>query len=318
MLKKIPSSNIVNLRKLTFLLIMFLFLGLVLDGCNETPRKSEPQKPLSVVIGMLLCMAEDTPFFISLVKGAREAAKSLNAEVVIRYAHDDVETQVRQIRSLIDGRVSALLLNPVSDAVMSELEAAKTAGIPVFTIDRSAPGDSIVSHIASDNLAGGKMAGEYLGEALQRKGEIVELMGTPGSSAARNRGAGFNQAMAQFPDIEVVARETANFNRTEAKTAFSRILAQNSEIDGVFAHNDDMILGAIQAAKEAGRAKEIKFVGFDAIEDAIKALESGDLLATVAQRPGEMGRLGVELAVKYLNGASVPKSVSVDLALITK
>jgi ribose transport system substrate-binding protein len=312
------TGELGGVRSFQWTLILLLIIGLVVGGCDSKSGTPEPQKRRDVVIGILLCMTEDTPFFISLVKGAREAAERLNAKVVVKYAHDDVESQRRHIRSLVDERVSALLINPVSDAVVPEMEAAAAAGVPVFTIDRSAPSDATVSHIASDNHAGGRMAGEYLAEALHRKGKVVEIEGTLGSSAARNRGAGFHQAIEAFPEIEVVARETANFNKPAGKSVFARILAEHPKIDGVFAHNDDMILGAIEAAKEAGRAKRIKFVGFDAIEDAIAALERGDLLATIAQRPAEMGRLGVELAIKYLNGESVPKSMPVDLSLIIR
>ena len=116
----------------------------------------------------------------------------------------------------------------------------------------------------------------------------------------------------------MIARETANFNREEGRTVFAALLEEYEEIDGVFAHNDEMILGAIEAAKAADRAGDILFVGFDAIEDAVAAVESGDLLATIAQQPAEMGRLGVEAAVDYLNGTEIPESVPVDLALITK
>ncbi len=296
--------------------IMLMIVSLALAGCARASLT--PTASPEIVIGVLLCMAEETPFFISLVGGAEEAAERLGVKLVVRYARDDVELQRAQIQTLLDERVSALLVNPVSDAVVPAIEAATAAGVPVFTIDRSAPSDSIVSHIASDNLAGGRMAGEYLAEALGRKGKVVELEGTLGSSAAHDRGAGFNQAIAAYPDIEVIAREAANFDKADGQTVFAQILAEHPKIDGVFAHNDDMILGAIEAAQKAGRAKEIAFVGFDAIGDAIVALESGDLLATIAQRPAEIGRIGVETAVKYLNGETVPDSIPVDLALIIK
>ena len=305
-------------RILKSFIITLLIVNLALVGCAPTSPAPTPATPPEIVIGVLLCMSEETPFFVSLVAGAEEAAERLDVRLVVRYAHDDVELQRAQIQTLVDERVSALLVNPVSDAVVPAIEAATAAGVPVFTIDRSAPSDSIVSHIASDNLAGGRMAGEYLAEALHREGQVVELEGTPGSSAAHDRGAGFNQAIAAYPGIEVIARRTANFDKADGKTVFAQILAEHPKIDGVFAHNDDMILGAIAAAQEAGRVREIAFVGFDAIDDAIAALERGDLLATVAQRPAEIGRIGVETVVKYLKGETVPDSIPVDLALIVK
>jgi len=304
--------------KHTGALAFLLITGLVMTDCNRQPSAPETTVPHRHVIGMLLSMTEETPFFISLVKGAGEAADRLNVTLSIRYARDDPDLQSADLLSMIDDRVNALLVNPVSDAVVPAIEKAAAAGIPVFTIDRSAPSDTIICHIASDNLSGGRMAGEYLAEKLNRRGNVVELEGTPGSSAAHYRGAGFNQIMATYPDITVIARKAANFTRSDGKAVFAHILADYPKIDGVFAHNDDMILGAIKAAKEADRSKDIMFVGFDAIEEAIDALESGDLLATVAQRPAEMGRIGVEAAFKHLQAEAVPKSIPVDLALITK
>ncbi|MCC6799579.1 MAG: substrate-binding domain-containing protein, partial [Anaerolineae bacterium] len=231
----------------------------------------------------------------------------------------DAEQQKTQVQELIDAKVSAILINPVdSDAIVPAVEAANAANIPVLTIDRSANGGTIVSHVASDNLAGGRMAAGYLLENLGGTGKVVELEGIAGTSAAEARGAGFNEAIAKAEGIEIIARETANFNREEGKTVFAQILEQHEQIDGVFAHNDEMILGALEAAKEADRAGAIRFVGFDAVEDAVAAVESGDLLATVAQQPAEMGRLGVEAAVDHLNGKTIPASIPVDLALITK
>ena len=213
-----------------------------------------------------------------------------------------------------------MLVNPTdAAAIVPSIQRANEAGIPVFTIDRAAEGGEVVSHIASDNVAGGRMAAEYLCEALGGEGNVVELEGIAGTSAARDRGQGFNDYMSsECTGVTIVARQTANFNRAEGLTVFENILTAEPEIDGVFAHNDEMILGAIEAAKAADRAGDILFVGFDAIEDAVAAVESGDLLATIAQQPAEMGRLGVEAAVDYLNGTEIPESVPVDLALITK
>lgn len=298
---------------------MVLMISLILTGCTSTPTPTEePPETSEIKIGILISMTEETPFFISLIDGAKEAAEEGGATLIIEYANDDVEIQKNQIQAMINQGVTAILVNPINDDVIPVMESADEAGLLVFTIDRSVSSDVVLSHIASDNVDGGKIAGEYLAETLNREGKIVELQGTPGSSAASDRGAGFNEMIANFPDIEIIAQESANFNRDDGKTVFAQILTEYPEIDGVFAHNDDMILGAIEAAKEAGRADEMIFVGFDAIDEAITALESGDLSATVAQRPAEMGRIGVETIVKYLNEDTIPDFIPIALALITK
>lgn len=311
-----------------WVLVMLLLIisGLVLVGCGGDDDEGDDQEATEApdeqaapqVVGVLVSMNETTPFFITLVEGAQEAAGRLGVELVVNYADDDAELQSSQIEAFIEAGVSALLLNPVSEEVAAAVEAANEAGIPVFTFDRSAAGGDIVSHIASDNVAGGRMAADYLASAINRAGKVVELQGTPGASAAADRGAGFNEAISAYEDIEVIAQETGNFNADDGKAVFADILAENPEIDAVFAHNDDMILGAIEAAKEAGRADEIVFVGFDAIEAAIEAIENGDLAGTVAQRPGEIGRISVETVVDHLNGETVPAYVPVELSVITE
>ncbi|MFQ3659983.1 MAG: D-ribose ABC transporter substrate-binding protein [Anaerolineae bacterium] len=257
------------------------------------------------------------PFFISLVEGAQATADQLGVELIVVDAADNPSTEAANIEDLIAQGVDAILINPTdSDAVVPSVAAANAAGIPVFTIDRSANGGEIVSHIASDNVAGGALAAEYLCSALGGSGNVVELEGIPGTSAARDRGAGFNAYMAEnCPGVTIVARQTANFNRAEGLTVFENILQAQADIDGVFAHNDDMILGAIEAANAAGRAG-IVFVGFDAVDDAVAAVRAGTLAATVAQQPALMGSLGVETAVKALNGETVETFIPVSLRIV--
>jgi ribose transport system substrate-binding protein len=162
------------------------------------------------------------------------------------------------------------------------------------------------------------MAGKFLCEALEGAGKVVELEGIAGSSAAIDRGQGFNDYMSnECSGVEIVARQTANFNRAEGLTVFENILQAQPEIDGTFAHNDEMILGAIEAAEAAGRAEAIIFVGFDAVDDAIQAVRDGKLAATVEQQPALMGELGVVVALQHLNGEQVEVYIPVDLSLVT-
>jgi ribose transport system substrate-binding protein len=185
-------------------------------------------------------------------------------------------------------------------------------------VDRGSNGGTVVSHIASDNVAGGSMAAEFLCNAIGGQGNVVELQGVAGTSAARDRGQGFNDYMtASCQGVTIVAQQTANFNRDEGLTVFENILQAQPDIAGVFAHNDEMILGAIQAAEAANRTG-IVFVGFDAIDDAVQAVKDGKLAATVAQQPAEMGRLAVETALKSLNGEKVEASIPVPLTLVTQ
>jgi len=277
-----------------------------------------PQPAAEITLGLVISTLNN-PFFVTLRDGAQKAADAAGVKLIIVDAQDDSAKMTAGIEDLINKKVSALLINPTdSDAVVPAIQKANEAGIPVFTVDRGANGGTVVSHIASDNVAGGKMAAEFLCNALGGKGKVVELQGIAGTSAARDRGQGFNEYMsASCKDVQIVAQQTADFNRDKGLKVFENILQAQPEINGVFAHNDEMILGAIQAAEAAGRTGII-FVGFDAIDDAVQAVKDGKLAATVAQQPALMGQLAVETAIKYLSGSQVEAYIPVPLSLVTK
>jgi len=298
--------------------ILCLSIGMLIISCSgENPPPSTENNEKQFYIGLAISMTDETPFFVSLKAGIEESAARLNVDVITTYADEDPVVQSEQIIEMADRGIDALLLNPVNDSVIPAVEEISERGIPVLTIDRAIHSSRIICHIASDNFSGGRMAGDYLAEALHRSGRIVEIMGTEGSSAAFERGQGFREAINNHPDIQIVSAFCAEFSKELAMEKFTVLLEEHSDIDGVFAHNDDMILGAIEAARLVG-IEGILFVGFDAIDEAIIAVESGDLLATVAQRPTEMGRLGVETIMDYLAGGEIPDSIVVDLALILR
>ncbi|WP_130863043.1 ribose ABC transporter substrate-binding protein RbsB [Bacilliculturomica massiliensis] len=258
----------------------------------------------------------NNPFFVDLRDGAQAKADELGATLVVLDSQDDSATEMSNVEDLITQKVDLIMINPTdSDAVGSAVASANDANIPVITLDRAANSGEVVAHIASDNVAGGEMAGKYIVDLLGGKGKVVELEGIPGASAARDRGEGFNKAL-EGTDIEVVARQTANFDRAQGLSVMENILQAQPEINAVFAHNDEMALGAVEAIKASGR--DIIVVGFDATDDALAAVKAGDMAATVQQLPKEIGAKGVEAAVKVINGETVDASIPVDLQLVTK
>jgi ribose transport system substrate-binding protein len=312
------------MKKFLILALSLVLIGGLLASCapsqpSPSPTTSPSPTPTAkyITLGLVLSTLNN-PFFVTLRDGAQAEAKKLGVGLIVMDSQNDSAKEASNIEDLISRKVDAILVNPTdADAVVPSIKKANDAKIPVFTIDRGANGGVIVSHIASDNVAGGKMAGEYLAKALNGKGKVVELEGIAGTSAARDRGQGFNEVMKNYPDIQIVAKQTADFDRAKGLSVFENILTAQPEINGVFAHNDEMVLGAIQAAEAAGRTGII-FVGFDAIDDAIKAVKDGKLAATVQQQPALMGQLGVQTAVDYLNGKTVEKYIPVPLKLITK
>lgn len=257
----------------------------------------------------------NNPFFVTLSDGAKNAAKEKGIELTVVDAGDDSAKQISDIEDLISKNIKVLIVNPVdSDAVASAVESATKKGIKVIAVDRAVNGAEVECQIASDNVAGARMAAEYLKELVGSGAKVAELEGVPGASAAIDRGQGFHEVADK--DLDVVSSQTANFNRAEGLSVMENILQADGDIKGVFAHNDEMALGAIEAIASAG--KDIVVVGFDATDDAKKAVEDGTLAATVAQQPELMGKTAIETAVTIMEGKTVEKSIPVEVTLIKK
>lgn len=299
-------------------LLLVLVAMLILAACSmeapgsESEEEGGGESSGEFKIGFSISTLNN-PFFVTLNDGAEAKAEELGAELSVVDAQDNASKQASDVEDLIQQGVDLIMINPVdSEAVTAAVESANSAGIPVITVDRSAAGGEVVSHIASDNIAGGEMAGEFLVSLVGEGALVAELEGVPGSSAARERGEGFNKIAAD--SLEVAAKQTANFNRSEGLTVMENILQSNPDITGVFAHNDEMALGALEAIEAAG--KDITVVGFDATDDAVKAVEEGRLAGTIAQKPQMIGEMAVDAAVKSLNGEEVEASIPVELELI--
>ncbi len=296
-------------RILSVLLVSLLVVGLLV-GCGSNTTTSETTK-IGLVISTL-----NNPFFVTLKDGAEAKAKEVGFELIVLDSQNDPAKELSNIEDLITKKVAAILVNPTdSDSVANSIKLANDAKIPVITLDRGANGGEVVAHIASDNVAGGKMAGQYIIDKLGAKGKVVELEGIAGTSAARDRGNGFNESI-KGSEIEVVANQTADFDRTKGLNVMENILQAQPEINAVFAHNDEMALGALKAVEASGR--EIMIVGFDATDDAVAAVKEGKLAATVAQQPDKIGSLGIEIADKVLKGEKVESFIPVDLKLVTE
>ncbi|WP_099187497.1 ribose ABC transporter substrate-binding protein RbsB [Tepidibacter mesophilus] len=296
----------------SILLVAILTLGM-LAGCGKQQDNTtqEGGKKIGLVLSTL-----NNPFFVTLKDGAEAKAKELGYELVVLDSQNDPAKEIANMEDLTTRGVSLIMINPVdSDAVVNAVQTANNANIPVITLDRAANGGDVVTHIASDNVAGGKMAGEYIIEKLGGKGKMVELEGIPGASATRDRGQGFNDAI-KTSEIEVVAKQAADFDRTKGLSVMENMLQANPEINAVFAHNDEMALGALKAIQTSG--KEIMVVGFDATDDAVASVKEGKMAATVAQQPDQIGSLGVESADKVIKGESLEKFIPVELKLVTE
>ena len=288
---------------------------MTMGGCNAITIDGEEnvrEGSSGNVIGFSVSTLNN-PFFVFLSEGARKAATENNVELVVVDAGDDAAKQTSDIEDLVSRNVGVLIVNPVdSDAVAPAVKSAMSQGIKVIAVDRGVNGVDVDCQIASDNVAGARMATEYLMDLVGEGAKVAELQGVPGASATIDRGAGFHQVADQ--SLQVAASQTANFNRAEGMTVMENILQSDGTIKGVFAHNDEMALGAVEAVAASG--KDIKIVGFDATDDAQKAVKDGKMAATVAQKPDKMGETAIGTAVKIMAGETVEKSIPVEVELI--
>ncbi len=258
---------------------------------------------------------QNNPFFVTLVEGAEAAAQELGVKLTVVDAGDDVTKQASDIEDLVSKQVGVLIVNPVdSDAVSSAVSNAVSQGVKVISVDRAVNGVEIDCQIASDNVAGAEMATQYIVDTLGEGIKVAELQGTVGASAAIDRGQGFHNVADE--KLDVVSSQPANFDRTEGMSVMENMLQSNGDIQAVFAANDEMALGAVEAISGAG--KDIMVVGFDATDDAIEAIRAGRMDATIAQQPDLIGKTAVEQAVKLINGETIDKSIPVEVTLITK
>ena len=259
----------------------------------------------------------DNPFFVTLKEGAEKQAKALDYDLVVLDSQNDPAKELANVEDISVRGVKVLLINPTdSDAVGNAIAVANQKKLPVITLDRAANKGQVVSHIASDNTAGGEMAGNYIAEKLGKGAKIIQLEGLAGTSAARERGAGFANA-AQAHDFKILASQPADFDRSKGLNVMENLLTAQPEVQGVFAQNDEMALGALRAIQAAGK-KDLVLVGFDGTDDGVKAVKGGKMAATIAQQPEKIGEIGVQTADKVLKGEKVEASIPVELKLINQ
>jgi len=307
-----------TLKLVSIAIITTMAMG-VFVGCKSNTNNSQSPsttKSESKKIGMVISTLNN-PFFVTLKDGAEAKAKELGYQLLVVDSQNDSSKELSNVQDLLQKGISTLIINPVdSDAAQSSVVQANNEKVPVITVDRKSNGGDVVSHIASDNVKGGEIAGNFIKEQLGGKGNIAELQGVTGASATRDRGKGFHNIVDKDTNLKVVSSQPADFDRQKGLTVTENMLQSNPNIQAIFAQNDEMALGAVKALSTSG--KKAIVVGFDGGDDAKKAVDSGEMTATVAQQPSLMGSMAIENAQKILSGGSVDKEIGVDLKLYVK
>lgn len=282
-----------------------LSLSLTLANCAFA------QDTLAMVVSTL-----NNPFFVTMKEGAEAKAQELGYRLIVLDSQNDPSKELANVEDLVVRGVKVILINPTdSDAVANAIRLANNSNIPVMTLDRGANHGKVASHIASDNVAGGKLAAEFIAQRLGADAKVIQLEGIAGTSAARERGEGFSKGAAEHK-LTTLASQPADFDRTKGLNVLENLLISNSNANAVFAQNDEMALGAVRAAQAAG--KSLLIVGFDGTKEGIAMVKRKRLAATIAQQPELIGALGIESADKLLKGQAVEAFIPVPLKVISE
>lgn len=258
----------------------------------------------------------NNPFFVALKNGAETKAEELGYKITALDSQNNLSKELTHIENLIYANVDAILINPTdSNSSARAAQLAIDAGIPVISLDRNFNGVTVNTHIASDNVLGGQMAAELISSLIQPNDKIIELEGIPGTSTTRERGQGFNKKATEL-GLNIAVKHPANFDRSMGLIVTENLLKIHPDTKAIFAHNDEMALGAQRAIKDSGL--EIVIIGFDATKDAVSAVETEEITATIAQQPTLIGYLGVENAIKIINKKEYSEFIPVKLKLISK
>ena len=255
-------------------------------------------------------------FYKELEKAAREEARARNIELSIVACEMDPAKQAAQIEDFVTQGVVALVVAPCdSDAIGPQLAAVERAGIPVFTADIAARQGKVVSHVASDNEKGGRLAAQTMAKLLGERGNVL-ILDHPTVASVQDRTKGFQEELAKYPGMRIVGRPSADGQRARAMAVMEDMLQTHGDLNGVFGINDDSALGAVSVL-EAARRTDVVVVGFDATAQAIDAIrKGGPLKADIAQSPDRIGRTVIEMVDRHLRGEPVPAVVSVDVAVV--
>lgn len=304
------------------LTILVITLVALLIGCQRGPATLSGQPTVALVL-----KTRNNPFFIDMQKGAEEVSGKLGVNLIVQAAERevDVEKQMQIIENLIQTKVSALCITPSgSKEVVPAIVKANQAGIPVIIVDTrvdpaalQAANGKITAFVGSDNLAGGRVAGDFIAQKLGGNGKVAVLEGIPGHETGDMRLKGFREVIASHAGMQIVSSQTANWERDQGFNVFQNMLQAHPEIQALFACSDLMALGAVEAIAAAGKTGKIIVVGFDAFSEARDAVNKGTMAATIAQSPSEMGRIAVENAVKVLKGESIKSDISLGVSLVT-
>lgn len=309
-------------RRTVGILLLTLSLVLAGAGCGKKEDKNTAQQTsagVKMTIGVSL-LTRTHPFYQDLEAGLKEAAAANGFELLITAGEFDVARQKDQLQDFIVRKVNAIIVSPCdSKSIGTSIKAANDAGIPVFTADIAclAEGVKVISHVASDNIAGGRLAAQAIVKALNGAGKVA-IIDHPEVESVIQRVKGFEDELGKTPSIQIVAKLSGHGVKDQAFRTAEDILQAHPDLTAVFGINDDSALGALAAVEKAGKAGKVIIVGFDAVPEAREAIKAGKIYADVIQQPREIGQKTIEAVKTYISGGTVSPTILIPCALFTQ
>ena len=296
------------------LYLLSIFCLLLFTQCRNTEQQ-KAQKKIAVVVSTL-----NNPWFVFLAETAAARAKELGYEARIFDSQNNTALESDHFENIIVSGFSAILFNPTdANGSVANVLKAKAAGVPVFCMDREInSADAATSQILSDSYSGAVAIGKYFTRQLNKKGNYVELLGLVGDNNTWARSKGFHSVVDNYPNLKMVAQQSADFDRNKALEVMESILQAKPDIDAVFCGNDAMAMGAYQALVSAGKKDKVKVFGFDGAEDVITSISENKVAATGMQFPKVMAETAAQFADEYIKGKrDFPKKIPVAVELVT-
>ncbi|MFU2180760.1 substrate-binding domain-containing protein [Streptococcus pluranimalium] len=285
------------------------------NGSSNSDKEVTKKEAKDLNLGVSISTTNN-PYFVAMKEGIDKYAKDKSVKVKVADAQDDAARQADDVQNFVSQNVDAILINPVdSDAIVPAIKAANSADIPVILIDRGSNGGDVLTTVASDNVEAGKMAAEYIIKELGKDAKTFELSGVPGASATVDRGSGFNKVAKD--QLDILSSQSANFDRAKALNTAQNMIQGHKDVQAIFAQNDEMAMGAAQAAKAAG-LENVLIVGIDGQPDAHDSINKGAMSATIAQQPAKMGEIAIQAAIDHYQGKKVEKETVSPIFLVTK
>lgn len=284
---------------------------------ESAPQSGTPAGAKTIGVSLLDLQAQ---FYQAMEKGMKDEAGKYGYTIVFTDANHDQAKQTSQVEDFLSKHVDVIILSPAdSKAVGPAIVEANTAKVPVFTADIASTASKgvVISHIASDNIQGGRVAADLLCAALHASGDIA-IVDEPEVTSVQDRVKGFKDELAaKCPNVRIVADQPAGGERAKAASVTDNLLQRFPNLAGIFGINDDSALGALAAVKSAGKVGKIKIVGYDANPEAQKAIDAGNMVGDPEQHPDQIGKLTIDTIHDYLAGKTPPAKIPVSVGSYT-